>query len=131
MCTADLGASKAYIKPQDKAISQNCQKIINGPQVLVPNGINMRTLESGYLPLHKLLSTHAKKANILEGLSNALLLSIGQLCDNYCIDFFDKRAHQIFKKGILILRSRRNWIDGLWDVDIKSTPPQESLNYII
>ena len=118
-----MGASKTYIKPQDKAILQNCQKVINGPKVLVPNGTNMRTIETGYLPLHKLLSTHAKNANILEGLSNALLLSIGKLCDDNCIAVFDKRTLHIFKKGILILRGRRNWIDGLWHVDIKPTSP--------
>ena len=77
MCKADSGASKTYIKPQDKGILQNFQRFINGPEVLVPNGTNMYTIETGYLPLHKLLSTHAKKDNILEGLSNVLLLSIG------------------------------------------------------
>ena len=73
------------MKVQDKALLQHCQKSINGPQVLVPNGTTMRTIETGYLPLHKLISTYATNANILEGLRNVLLLSIGKLCDYNCI----------------------------------------------
>ena len=130
-CKADSGASKTYIKPQHKYILDQRQTINNGPQVLVPNGSKLQTIETGFLPLHSILSTHARKANILEGLNNASLLSIGQLCDDDCVAIFDKRALHIIKNGILVLKGRRNWNDGLWDVDIKSSQSEQSLNYIV
>ena len=55
---------------------------------------------------------------MLEGLSNASLLSIGQLCDDDCVAVFDKGHLRIFKQGILILKGQRNLIDGLWDIDV-------------
>lgn len=58
----------------------------------------MSTIESGILPLHGLLSNTAKKANVLDGLNNASLLSIGQLCDDDCIAVFNKRYLHIFTK---------------------------------
>ena len=130
-CKADSSASKTYIKPQEKSILQQRITVTNGPQVIVPNGANMRTIETGCLPLHKLLSKHAQKANIVEGLGNASLLLIGQLCNDDCIAVFDKRKLLVYKKGTLILCGRRNWNDGLWDVDIKPMSPRKSLNYII
>ena len=70
-----------------------------------------------------------KKRNVLEGLSNASLLSIGQLCDDDCIAVFDKRHLRIFKRGVIIIQDIRNWADGLWDVNIQQK--HENLNMII
>ena len=116
---ADSGASKTYIRPKDSFILQQRQNINNGAKVQIPNGTNMSTVEQGILPLHQLLSKTAQKGNVLEGLNNTSLLSIGKLCDDNCIAVFDKRHLCICKKGVLILRGTRNWTDGLWDVQIK------------
>ena len=98
----DSGASKSYIRPVDQSILHQ-QKIDNGPKVQIPNGTNINTIKKGILPLHAPLSSAAKKASVLEGLSNATLLSIGQLWDENCIAVFDKHHLRIFKKGLLII----------------------------
>ena len=77
-------------------------KLTNRPRFLVPNGDNLRTIENGFLPLHRLLSTHSKKGHMLEGVSNTSLLSIGKLCDDDCVAVFDKQHLCIFKQGILV-----------------------------
>ena len=85
ICKADSGESKTYIKPKDGSILNNRNKITNRPTVDIPNGDYMKTIESGTLPLHHLLLSAAKQCNVLEGLNNVSLLSIGQLCNNECI----------------------------------------------
>ena len=102
---------------------------MHGPTVNIPNGDHMKTIEYGTLPLHHSLSTTAKQGNVLKGLNNASLLSIGQLCDDECIAVFDKRHLHVYKHGTLILKGNRNWTDGLWDVEIKSQ--QQQLNVIV
>ena len=79
--------------------------------------------------MHVLLSNASKMASVLEGLSNASLLSIGKLCDDDCIAVCDIRHLRIFKKGVLIIQDIRNWTDGLWDVNIQQQ--HEDLNMII
>ena len=68
----------------------------------------MKTTEIGIAPIHQLLSCAAQQANVLEGLSSVTLISIGQLCDNYCDAIFDKRSLQIFKNDTLVLTGKRN-----------------------
>ena len=89
-CKEDIGASKTFVRPQDDRILINQRKVMNRPSVLAINGTMMKTIETGIVPLQILLSTHTKKGNILEGLSNSSLLSIGQLYNNDCIAVFDK-----------------------------------------
>ena len=76
---ADTGASKTYVRPMDKDILQQRATIKNGPKVQIPNGVSMTTTETGILPLHQNLSTQAQSGNVINGLNNASLLSIGQL----------------------------------------------------
>ena len=101
---SDSGATKTYVRPQDQVVLFDQQKIVNGPRVGIPNGMNMQTIENGFLPLHKLLTKKDCQANILKGLNNTYLLSIGQLCDDNCIAIFDKRFLTIYKCGHKILR---------------------------
>ena len=89
----------------------------------------MITTDTGDLPLHPRLSHKAQKGNVLKGLNNVSLLSLGQLCDDDCIAILDKRFLNIYKHGHHILRGCRNWTDGLWDVQVKRQ--QETVNVII
>ena len=126
---ADSGATKTYLRPQDQVAIINKQKTPNGPRVGIPNGMKMNTIAKGHLPLHHLLTNKACQANIIKGLNNASLLSIGQLCDDDCVAIFDKRFLNIYKGKHKIIRGVRNWNDGLWDVHL---PTQEQrLNMIV
>ena len=113
---ADTGASKNYIKPNEKYILSERKQISNGPQVKLPDGTAMSTLETGILPLDQFLSKTAKTGNVLQGLTNSSLLSIGQLCDDNCIAVFSKFKLNIYKQGQRVMTGVRNWTDGLWDV---------------
>ena len=126
---ADSGASKTYIRPQDQHILNKKQLTTKGNEVTIPNGTSMTTTTTGILPLHPSLSYHATIGNVLKGLNNVSLLSLGQLCDDDCIAVLDKRFLTVYKKGICILKGSRNWTDGLWDVRLK--PHYESANVII
>ena len=126
---ADTGASKSYVKPNDKHILQQRQCIKNGPQVNLPDGSIMDTIETRILPLNNLLSTMAKTGNVLKGLTNASFLSIGQLCNDNCIAVFSKYRLCIYKNGCLILKGVRNWTNGLWDVVVPQTC--QSINVIV
>ena len=71
----------------------------------------------------------AMTGNVLAGLTNSSLLSIGQFCDDNCIAVFSKFKLCVYKKGKLILTGTRNWTDGLWDIIIPQK--QQSINAII
>ena len=75
-------------------------------------------MQQELLTLSSVLSTRAKTVHILPNLTNASLLSIGQLCDDNCWGLFNKNHLLIFKQNQLILWGERNILDGLWDVPI-------------
>ena len=85
-----IAAYYTYIKPVESHVIYDRKKTINGPRVGLPDGLVMKTLETGILPLNNFLSTMAKTGNVLAGLTNSSLLSIGQLCDDDCIAVFSK-----------------------------------------
>ena len=126
---ADTGASKNYIKPSDMHILSNIENTKHGPQVNLPDGSTMNTVGKGVLPLNAFLSKIAQTGNILEGLSNSSLLSIGQLCDDNCIAVFSKLKLKIYKNEKLLLTGIRNWTDGLWDVVVPQF--EQNINMIV
>ena len=58
-----------YVKPEERHIMNKCKSIINGPQVSLPDGSAMKTLETGILPLNNFLLKMTKAGNILTILS--------------------------------------------------------------
>ena len=105
---ADTGALKTYIKPIDSTILKESNKIAHGPQVLLPNGADLRIIRTGKIPIHHHLSNDAQKAYILKGLSNSSLLSIGKLCDDDCVAIFTERSLRVHKHGAVVLTGKRN-----------------------
>jgi hypothetical protein len=74
---------------------------------------HIQVTHSGLLPFHHSLSDKAKTAHVLDGITNASLISIGQLCDDDCIAVLDKKLIKIFKNKKCILMGKRNKTDGL------------------
>jgi hypothetical protein len=68
-----------------------------------PIGASVTATHSGLLPLHPSLSKKAKTAHVLDGVTNALLISIGQSCDDDCIAVLDKQKLQAFKDAKCVL----------------------------
>ena len=112
---ADTGASKHYLRPNDAQLLTNINNAASPITVHLPNNDTIQSTTSGQLPFGALTDL-AKQAYILPSLTNSLLLSIGQLCNENCIAIFTKRLMLILHKGKIILTGNRNYSDGLWDV---------------
>ena len=130
---ADSGASKHYIREEDKNILCDIKNDPHGPTVQLPNDATITSTESGFLPLTSDLSTTAKKAHILPELHSASLISLGQLCDDNCKIFLTKSDLKIYKNNKLLATGTRNKRDGLWDIPltINNNKLRHRLNVII
>ncbi len=104
-----------------------------GPIVTLPNHSTIQAQAEGTLNLHPSLSATATKAHVFDGLTNASLLSVGQLCDDDCTAIFEKHSMRIQKNGITFIQGTRNNTDGLWDISLPLTPlaPVQVVNAII
>jgi hypothetical protein len=125
--------------PQDQTALTTLRPTPFGPTVMLPDGTHIQAMHSGLLPFHPSLSNKVKTAHVLDGITNASQISVGQLCDNDCIAVIDKKLIKIFKNNKCILEGQRNTRDGLWDIAIPSAdarpphqaPPAHQLNVII
>ena len=79
----DSGASKHYVRPQDK---QCLSDIITVPPSLVglPDKTFSEITQQGKMNLDPALSPTAQTGHVLNNLKSATLLSAGQLCDDDC-----------------------------------------------
>ena len=121
---ADSGASKHFWRWCDKFVLNDILKIL-GPPVALPDGNTIRATEAGTLPLRN-LSAKAREVQIFKGLASASLLSIGQLCDDGCEVTLTEHKMVVRKNNDVILTGQRNYIDGLWDVELDITLPQQN-----
>ena len=133
VCKADTGASSNYVTEKDQHALHELKKITYGPTVRLPDNSQIQADKRGLLPLPKSLSLTAGTAHVFKGLTNASLISIGKLCDDGCVAVFDKLDLRVFKKNKIILSGKRNFHDGLWDVNISDQfkPKIESMNMIV
>ena len=116
MAKADTGASQHYFKNTDAAIINKIQKVPCITDIQLPDNSTIDTSHVGILPLHQSLINRAKQVQVLPKLTNSSLLSTGQLCDDNCTALFRKHDLHVFKNNKLVLKSIRNYLDGLWDV---------------
>jgi hypothetical protein len=123
---ADSGASNHYFKQADMKALTEIRSSPFRPSVLLPDSTQIQATHSGTLPLHHSLSTKAKTAHLLDGITNASLISIDQLCDDNCVAILDKKQIQVFKNNNRILKGDRNPTDGLWDITLQISPPSSS-----
>ena len=94
----------------------HAQSLMNAPEATLPINTHTKAAIQGILSLHSDCSTNAL---VYPHLSNASLLSIGQLYNEGCIAIFDKRKLLILKNGNIILFGARNLSDDLLDVLFK------------
>jgi hypothetical protein len=116
LAKADSGASSHDFREADQNVLSNLRATPFGPTVMLPDSTHVQATQSGLLPLHRSLSKTAKTAHVLDGMTNSLLISIGQLCDDDCVAILDTRRPQVFKNSQCILMGPRNKTDGLWDI---------------
>ena len=114
----DSAATAHYIRSQDADVLEN-KTNIKGPTIKQPDNTDLASEGSGTIPLSKHLSAEAQTAMIIPNLKSASLISIGQLCDDGCTAVLDKKDLTVVKKETVILRGKRNKLDGLWDIPIE------------
>ena len=116
---ADSGASRHYVCLSDAKILQQKKTIENGLCVSQPDNTIIQGTEQGHLPFSPAsLSQKATQAHVFPHLSSALLLSLGQLCDDDCKIYLDKNWMKVYKENKLVLTGKCNFTDGLWDVSL-------------
>ena len=76
----------------------------NGPVVQQPDNTNLKATGSGNLPLSKDLTRKAQKAYVLPILKSALLIALGQLCNDKCKVVSSKDHLNVTKKTKLSLK---------------------------
>ena len=89
-----------------------------GPSVITPNDATIASIKKGILPLSEKLIKEGSTSKILPGLSSVSLISLGQLCDDDCKVFLDKKILIVVKDDEMILEGKRNAEDGLWDIPV-------------
>ena len=103
-CKLDSGATKTYIRQQDKDIVNNIRKDWRNRSVIMPNNKSEQIQEIGTLNTRAELSHKAKEASIVPGLTSASLLSVGVLCDDGCRVMFDSKKVNVLKNNKTILQ---------------------------
>ena len=125
----DTGASNHYFSAKDAPVLTQLKKVTFGPTVTLPDMSTIQADQQGFLPLPNSISPEGSKAHVFEDITNASLISIGQLCDDGCEATFDKEKMNVSKNGKKILTGVRNLSDGLWDVKLQ--PNSLKINAII
>ena len=94
----DSGASKHYVRPEDKHCLSNIRKV---PLTLVglPDKSSSAITNVGTMSLSKKLTEPAQAGHILQDLKSATLLSAGQLCDDDCVVILDKHRARVQKNN--------------------------------
>jgi hypothetical protein len=89
--------------------------------VRLPNGATMESSHTAELDTPE-LNAAASKANVLPGMANHSLLSVGQLCDKLYIVTFKQDEVTICDSGnSQILSGPRDLNTGLWRIDLRTT----------
>ena len=94
---ADSGVSNNYWRTEDILVLTDLKDTRDGSTVQLPNNETMNKKKTGSMPLSGSLITHAKRAHIFDRLQSALIISLGQLCDDDCIFILEKNDISILK----------------------------------
>ena len=100
----------------------NKQQISNGPQVILPDGSIMQAINRALLNLNPLLNQAVCTAHVSPHIQSGALISIGQLCDDGCIESFTATQLSVVKDGLTVLEGNRSSIPGMWQVNLTINP---------
>ena len=127
---SDSGVSNNYWCTEDMLVLTNLKYTCYRPTFQLPNNANINVTKRGSIPLSGILRTYAKKAHVFDELHSALLISLVQLCEVYCMAILDKNDINILKNKIHILKGHINKTDILWYIPI-SRPLRHRAHAII
>ena len=99
----------------------------SGTIVKLPDQSKLTSTTEGLLLFdEKLLSERARTIKLFKEMDKTLL-SVGQLCDDGCNVLFRAREARIMKNNKVILRARRNNVNGMYEVELPRPEPTEKL----
>ena len=78
--------------------------LYQGPTVQLPNNATITATHSCLLPVNLDILFTASKVHVFDGIYYAYLVSLGQLCNNYCIEILDKNEISIVLNKIQFLK---------------------------
>ena len=90
----DSGATKHFLKEKHRKYISSVKELCNGPIAQLPNQQFVKATHSGYFKIHENIS-HPH-------LTNELLISVVQVCDDGCIVFFTKKDFSVLKNNKLL-----------------------------
>ena len=116
----DSAATHHYL--ESKALP-HCKNIraAQGPKVTVANGGTISPVSQASLPIATSLSQAAQHAFVFDDLKTGSFISVGQLCDDDCIDIFSHYDVKILKNNKIIIVGKRT-DNALWDIPIPPLP---------
>ena len=94
---ANIRATGHYLVPSARQYCTYIQPISTGPSVQVANGANIEPSTRATILLSTKLSQEAHVGHIFDDLKSGSLVSIEQLCDDYCVAIFTKYHVDIVK----------------------------------
>jgi hypothetical protein len=89
-------------------------------EVRLPNGATIASTHTETLDLPSLPKS-ARQANILPGLDQHLLLSVGQMCDSGCAVTFTENKVTVTHGAATILTGQSDKESGIWRVPLGNT----------
>jgi hypothetical protein len=90
--------------------------------VRLPNGVTITSTHTATLNMPSLPQA-ARQANILPGLAQHSLLSVGQMCDSGCSVTFTASNVTVTNGNSAILTGQRDKESSLWRVPLDPAPP--------
>ena len=73
------------------------QATSHSANVQLPDSSTISATAVGRLPLPAPLTLLATKTHVFDDLQSASLISLGNLCDNDCVNILDKQKNQVIK----------------------------------
>ena len=99
-------------------------------QVILPNSQTIRSHKTYLLPHLIRIPEEARIASSFNELIKGALLSIGQLCDHWCIGIFYSYKVDITCNNNIIMTGHHNYTNGSWHTNLwhKLTPTPIQIN---
>ena len=113
------GHTKIY---QGKYPCSNKQPIPNISQIILHYRSIMLATHMALLNLNPILTQAACTYHISPHLQSGELISIGQRCNDGCIEKFSATHINVVKDGIKILVGNRSTTSGMWQVNLTNNP---------
>jgi len=119
---SDSAASNHYWPLREAPILNNLQEDKFGPTVILPDTSNLNATQKGHLPIPHLSKT-ATSTSVFHHLHSPLI-SLGQLCDDDCEIYLNRKSLKVTKNNKTVLKGHRSTSgDGLWDIPITNSIP--------